>query len=124
MVATRFEKVSQEEFDRLQPWFDYALASFLMGENGSYAYFSFQGPHADDYMANSELGVALGYPIGGYYPSFGMYARHFQHGLVVVNAGDSEREMPLTRMYATPFGEQLTRLRLGPHSCEMLLISQ
>ena len=123
LVATRFDQVSDQFLDQLQPWFDYALASFLIGENSSYAYFSFQGPHASDYMAGTELNTPLGNPVGGYYPSYGMYARHFQHGLVVVNAGDSVREMPLARLYATTLGDKVTIIRLEPHSGKILLFS-
>jgi hypothetical protein len=122
LVATRFDKVSNQELGQLQPWFDYALASFLLGANGTRAYFSFQGLHADDYMAGSELTISLGYPIGGYYPSFGMYARHFQRGLVLVNAGEYPREMPFPRVYTTPFGEELTRVTLEPHTGKILLV--
>jgi Hypothetical glycosyl hydrolase family 15 len=124
LVATRFDQVTDEEVDQLQSWFDYALASFLIGENGSYAYFSFQGPHADDFMASAELSTGLGSPVGAYFPSFGVYARHFQHGLVGVNAGDTLREMPLTRTYVTPLGEQLTRVRLEPHTGVILLTGE
>jgi hypothetical protein len=122
LVATRFDQVAESEVDQLQSWFDYALASFLLGEKGSFTYFGFQGPRADDYMAGGELSAGLGYPVGGYYPNYGMYARHFQRGLVVVNAGDSAREMPLTRLYRNPLGEKLTSLRLGPHTGEILLV--
>jgi hypothetical protein len=122
LVATRFDQVSDSEVDLLQSWFDYALASFLMGENGSDTFFSFQGPRADDYMAGGALSATLGNPVGGYYPNYGMYARHFQRGLVVVNAGDSAREMPLTRLYTTPLGEKLTSVRLEPHTGEILLV--
>jgi Hypothetical glycosyl hydrolase family 15 len=123
LVATRFDQVSDEEADQLQSWFDYALASFLMGENGSHAYFSFQGARADDYMASEELGVALGLPVGRYFPTYGVYARHFQHGLVVVNPGNTARELPLARVYVTPAGETLTRLMLVPHTGQILLMA-
>lgn len=123
LVATRFDKVNDKDLSLLQPWFDYSLASFLIGENSSYSYFSFQGQSADDYMGRSELTLVLGFPVGGYFPGFGMYERHFQHGLVVVNPGDTAREMPLARTYSNATGEQLTRLRLEAHSGQILLIS-
>ncbi len=124
LVATRFDSVSDQDSSRLQPWLDYALASFLLGANGTHAYFSFQGPHADNYMASGELTTDLGYAVGGYYPIFGMYARHFQRGIVVVNAGEYAREWPLARSYVTPFGEVVTRVRLQPHTGKILLVAQ
>lgn len=124
LVATRFDKLSDKESNSLQPWFEYALTSFLLGANGTHAYFSFQGPRADDYMANSELTTPLGFSVGGYYPIYGMYARRFQRGVVVVNAGEYVREWPLPRAYVTPLGEELTRLRLEPHTGKILLVVQ
>lgn len=121
LVATRFGEVSEKDLNLMPQWFDYAFTSFMLGESGPYTYFSFQGPHADDYMASNKMSASLGNPVGGYYPSFGMYARHFQHGIVVVNAGNSEREMPLGQTYTTVTGDRVTRVTLEPYSGQILL---
>lgn len=123
LVATRFDQVPEKETNLLQRWLDYALSSFLIAEHGQYAYFSFQGPLADDYMSAGEFQTPLGLPVGDYYSIFGMYARHFQHGLVVVNAGDTAREMPLAQTYLRPSGEQVTNLILEAHTGEILHIA-
>jgi hypothetical protein len=124
LVATRFESVKEADRGDLQPWFIYALASFLLGANGNHTYFSFQGPRADDYMSRDEFGISLGAPLGGYYPSFGLYARRFAKGMVLVNAGLTAREMPLSRTYTTPLNQQLTRAILAPHTGIILLVVQ
>jgi hypothetical protein len=124
LVATRFAKVSNDTASQLAPWLDYALASYLLGADAAHTYFSFQGPHAADYLANDSLAPALGYAVSKYYQSYGLYARNFQKGLVLVNPGEYAREMPLGRTYTTTSGEQVTSAKLEPHAGLILLIAE
>lgn len=116
LVATRFDKVSNDALGRLPAWFDYALTSYLLSANGTRVYFSFQGAHADDLMTRTVTIAPLGYAIGAYYQAYGLYARPFQKGLVVVNPGVDVRELPLTRAYLSPNGQAITWVRLEPHT--------
>ncbi len=123
LVSTPF-KLSGGDPEQLRPWLDYALASFLLGANGTHAYFNFQGPLADGYMSSRELDTALGYPSAAYYQNAGLYVRQFQKGMVAVNPGDYARELPLARPYLTLEGEQITRLRLEPRTGTILTVVQ
>ncbi len=124
LVATRFDKVSDKETNALKQWFDYALASYLLGANGVHTYFSFQGPRADDYMASTPLSSSLGAPLGGYFQSYGLYARHFARGMVVVNPGNFTRELPLARSCTSDSNQVVTRVKLEPHTGMILLVAQ
>lgn len=121
LVASQFN-LKNVEATAMQQWFEYALASFLVGTRGTRAYFSFQGTRADDLMTSNSLRAELGYPLGTYYQSYGMYARRYAHGMVLVNPGIYPREMPLARTYTTSQGLDLTRALLQPHTGLILLV--
>lgn len=120
LVATPFGKPREDEDVNMQQWYDYSLASYLLGADGAYTYYSFQGPRADDFMWRSPA-VDLGYALGSYYQTYGMYVRRFQKGWALVNPGELVREMPLARLHVTPAGQLVTRARLEPHTGLLLL---
>ncbi len=124
LVSTPFAKSPVDDPALLRPWFRYALASFLLGANGTHVYFSFQGPLADGYMLETDLSSTLGYPSAPYYQNAGLYVRQFQKGLAAVNPGDSVRNMALPRPYQTSDGEQVTNLQLEPHTGAILTVVQ
>ena len=73
-------------------WNTYALAAYLLVDNGTTDYYSFSEPNLNAdrttvYYAN-EL-AALGAPTGGYSLSNGMYSRNFQNGTVTLNTNDN-----------------------------------
>ena len=73
-------------------WNTYALAAYLLVDNGTSDYYSFSTPdlHADRttiYYAN-EL-AALGAPTGAFSLSGGVYSRSFQNGSVTLNTNNN-----------------------------------
>lgn len=115
LTATRFP-AETENLYVLQPWFNYALASFLLGANGAHTFFGFQGGAAQQFMADPALVAALGKPVGAMFKQSLVYQRRFVGGLVLANPTDVEHVVALPRAYQTTTGSQLSQVRMTPHS--------
>ncbi len=73
-------------------WNTYALAAYLLVDNGTTDYYSYSEPNLNAdrttvYYANET--AALGSPIGGYTLSNGVYSRSFQNGTVTLNTNNN-----------------------------------
>lgn len=71
--------------------FLYAFCCFLVGRNGSNAYFSWINIYAQSQGYYPEMDFDFGNPIGGYYLVEGaLYGRDFVHAKVLVNLSETE----------------------------------
>ncbi len=73
-------------------WNTYALAAYLLVDNGTTDYYSYSEPNLNAdrttvYYANEH--AALGSPTGGYSLSNGVYSRSFQNGTVTLNTNNN-----------------------------------
>lgn len=121
LVATRLPKIPALNGAIGQQWFEYSLASFLLGANGARVYFSLQGDGVDVFMLNPLLMVKLGAPYGPYTVNQNVYQRQFAKGLVLVNPGSTRAGVNLGRPYVTGTGRQVTRADLPAHGGMILL---
>ncbi len=113
---------SGESRDQLRQWRRYAYASFLLGTNGdSFLNFEYSGPGKPDRPGRLDR-FNLGTPREKYTKRNGAYQRRFTRGLAIVNPGDTTVNVDLGRTYRLPSGARVTRLRMAPHSGELLRI--
>jgi hypothetical protein len=109
-----------------QAWRDFGQASFLIGNSGSawFEYTSSQSTLAwndTSPLDDVDLGAALDThsSVDGYLQD-GVYQRHFQRGIALVNPGTAAVTVPLDQSYRTPGGSLITQVTLAPHSGEVL----
>jgi len=102
-------------------WHEFALASFLLGSNGS-SYFSFSYDRGDDPTAGHPWDdVDLGDPIGPYAKADGVYQRAFTAGKVLVNPTRNTYVVALDRPYRTLEGTVVTSVTIGPDTGVVLV---
>ena len=109
---------SREEKDR---WHQYALASFLLGmEGSSFFHFSYS-PRADPLLWHPWWDPDIGKPIGSYQVVDGVYRRRFARGLVLVNPTDGPVEVSLSGSFRALDGRRVEgSLMIPPHGGEVL----
>jgi len=101
-------------------WHEFALASFLLGENAR-TFFSFSsGFNGDPTAADPMWGIQLGSPTGAYTQIDNAYMRSFQNGLVLVNPTLVATTVPLDHTYVTMRGTSVKMVTLEPHTAEIL----
>lgn len=104
-------------------WEAYSLATFLLAANG-HTFIAFTDGRSRDAVSGRDLPFRLrrniGMPTSGFQASGGVYRRHFGHGLVLVNPTLRSRAVRLHASFRTLGGRVVHRLRLGPHSGEVL----
>ena len=107
-----------EEKDR---WHQYALASFLLGmEGSSFFHFSYS-PRADPLLWHPWWDPDIGKPIGSYQVVDGVYRRRFARGLVLVNPTDGPVEVSLSGSFMALDGRRVEgSLMIPPHGGEVL----
>ena len=109
---------SRQEKDR---WHQYALASFLLGmEGSSFFHFSYS-PRADPLLWHPWWDPDIGKPIGSYQVVDGVYRRRFARGLVLVNPTDGPVEVSLAGSFRALDGRRVEgSLMIPPHGGEVL----
>ena len=105
---------AQKEHARL-----YALASFLLGNDGD-SYFYFTGGQTDPATLDDPLyHLEIGTPTGGYVVQNGAYVRTFTHGKVVVNPTSAVVSLDLGGSYRRPDGSFALGATLSPYSAQI-----
>jgi hypothetical protein len=103
-------------------WHRFALASFLLGNDGhSDFYFSYSAS-SDAAADNAMWHIALGRPLGTYAKVGGAYLRDFVAGKVVVNPTTASVSIPLGGAYVDLGGHLVTSITLAPHTGQILTI--
>lgn len=117
MAMTKVDKAGTAA--QLQQVHRYALASFLLGTNGTqYFYFS---PNGNDDGVNApdtpDDHVNPGTPLSGYtaLPN-GAYVRRFSAGFAAVNPGTTAVTVPLGGTYVDLDGNTVQQVTLAPHT--------
>lgn len=121
LTATRFSEEKVEDFQEMQFWLDYSLASFLLGVNNSRSFFSFQGKGVQEFLGAPVLLSKLGTPLGAMTKANAVYQRRFTNGLVIVNPTLEERGFVLSRNYLDVNGRPTTTVQLQPAAGAILL---
>jgi Hypothetical glycosyl hydrolase family 15 len=105
-----------------EQWHRFALASFLLGNDGhSDFYFSYSASN-DAASDNAMWHVALGQPLGAYANVGGVYLRDFAAGKVLVNPTAASVFIPLGGAYVDLDGNLVTSITLAPHTGQILTI--
>jgi hypothetical protein len=108
----------------------YCLAGFLLGANGSNAYFG----HGDFFDSAHPYGFggwypefvtaqAVGSPTNSYYTLQSVYARDFTNGKVLFNPTGNSYTVNLQGTYKTLTSIAVTSIVLPPHSGVILLLT-
>lgn len=97
----------------------YALASFLLGNDGD-SYFYFTANKTDPATLDDPLyHLQIGSPVGGYVVQNGAYVRTFTNGKVVVNPTSSVVSVDLGGSYRRPDGSFALGATLGPYAAQI-----
>lgn len=101
-------------------WYRFALASFLLGTNGS-AYFGFSAARDEPPTKPLEADVDLGTPLDRYRRAGAAFVRRFEDGIVIVNPTDAPVPVSIPGSFTTLDGTRVhDRLVAPPHSGEIL----
>ncbi len=120
LVSTVLPATTDEATGR--KWGEYALASFLLGKQGSYSYFSFQSGKVNELTlldADPRI-VRIGEAQGAYTVQDGVYKRAYSGGLVLVNPGTEEKKVSLQHPYRYNH-DLVTEITLPSHAGAVLL---
>lgn len=103
-------------------WKRYALATFLLGTNGT-SWFSFLGDKLlnTSVAASAEEGAPVGVPTGSYAKVGGVYQRTFTTGLVLVNPTPASVTVPLSRSYTNLDGATVSTSIIMPANTGQIL---
>ena len=109
---------TKHEKDR---WHEYALASFLLGmEGSSFFHFSYS-PRADPIRWDPRWDPDIGRSLESFEVIDGVYRRRFARGIVVVNPTDAPVVASLPGSFTTLDGVQVQgSMTIPPHSGEIL----
>jgi Hypothetical glycosyl hydrolase family 15 len=103
-----------------QAWRLYALASFLLGNNG-HSYFYFSADRGEPATVDSPLyHLPIGVPLRPMAQAGGLYQRAFSNGLVLVNPTADAVTVALGGPYLTPAGDLVRTLTLDAESGQIL----
>jgi hypothetical protein len=102
-------------------WHEYALASFLLGmEGSSFFHFSYS-PHADPLRWDPWWDPDIGRSVESYRSIDGVYRRGFSRGLVVVNPSDGPVDVSLSGSFTSLDGRRVEgSMTLQPHTGAIL----
>ena len=100
----------------------YCYAMYLLGINGSKAYWGFNDWKSGDGSKGyySIMDANIGSPTGPYYSSQSIYMRNFTAGKVLFNPTSSSRTVNLGGTYKTTNGSIVTSTTLGAYTGEIL----
>jgi hypothetical protein len=100
----------------------FALSCFLLGVNGSNAYFSWKNAWSEpSHGYYPEFDVSLGSPVDEYYLVDLIYVRDFEEGKVLVNPTQSAHTIYLDEDYETLDGEVVSSVTLAAKTGTILL---
>jgi len=117
---------SKEDIERVM---NYAIASYLLGKNGSSSYVRFSPPSYYDTGVPSYWGkdlklyhLQIGDPVSSYYYKGNLYQRDFTTGKVLVNPSDTNKSytINLGGNYQTPDGKTVNQITLLPKTGAIL----
>lgn len=124
LTATRLSTLPGDGSVSVDQWLKYALASFLLGANGSHSFFGFETPVSMQTLDTPMLQVQIGSPLGAVFKQNGVYQRRFTQGLALVNPDTAPHAFELSRTYLDLVGNPLTQLNMLPHTGVILLNAQ
>jgi hypothetical protein len=120
VVMTLTKVWVETDLSTLRAWYRFALASFLLGTNGS-AYFGFSAAREEAPTVPFRTPVRLGAPLDRYRQVGDAYVRRFEQGIVLVNPSDGAVEVPLSGSFVTLDGGSVEdRVLIEPHTGEIL----
>jgi hypothetical protein len=101
----------------------YCYASFLIGVNGSQAYWGFNDWGSSDGSKGyyALMNTNIGQAIGSYYLSQNVYMRNYTTGKVLFNPSGNTYNINLGQTYRLLNGSSLSSVTLASHSAEILL---
>jgi hypothetical protein len=119
LITTRLRDAPEE---LARQWLSYATASYLLGKNGAYTYFQFDGgdpAYSNDPILNAPIGA----PIEAYTKlSSGIYQRPFSKGLVLVNPTGEQKKTTIEGSYKSLQGNPVdTNITMSPRTGIILL---
>lgn len=101
-------------------WHEYALASFLLADDGTHHFTFSYGRHEDPTAGHPWWSIDLGDPTGGYVKADGVYQRDFAAGKVLVNPTTSPVTVHLGATYVGVDGQSLSSVTLAPYTGRIL----
>ena len=101
-------------------WHRFALASFLLGDDGRSYFFFTASRRRDPTRGHPSWNVDLGDPLSPYAAIGGVYQRVFEHGKVLVNPTNTKVPIDLGGLYVNVSGASIRRITLGPHGAAVL----
>lgn len=112
-----WSKASRAEKDS---WHRYALATFLLGSDGTSRFAFSSGRHSDTLASIPLNRVSLGAPLGRYAKVHGAYERSFANGKVIVNPAESSVRVKLDHPHVDLDGTTRLEFTLPPHDALIL----
>ena len=97
-------------------WFQYTLASFLMGAGGMSAFFFSDGSSESRTTPCSWCSMPLGLPTGAYSKVGGVYQRQFTTGKVLVNPTPATVTVSLGGTFHDAYGHAMTSAKMTPNT--------
>ena len=101
-------------------WHEYALASFLLADDGSHHFTFSYGRSEDPTAGHPWWSIDLGDPTDGYAKIDGVYQRDFTAGKVLVNPTTSTVTVDLGTTYGDLHGQSSSSVTLAPHTGRIL----
>jgi hypothetical protein len=101
----------------------FALSCFLLGVNGSNAYFSWKNAWSEPshgYYPEMDEAEDLGFPVDTYHFDQNVWTRDFENGKVLLNPSDYVYTVDLQQPYETLDGEVVTEITMEGYSGELL----
>jgi hypothetical protein len=103
-------------------WFQYTLASFLLGSQGLSSFFFSQAFNANRTTICYWCYLPIGSPLGSYAKVGGVYQRHYSTGWVLVNPTPVTVTVPLGGgPWYTATGQQMTSAKMTPNTGLILM---
>lgn len=124
LTSTRLGVDTGDGTVRAEQWLAYALASFLLGNNGTRSYFGMESALTPQSMDSSLFELEIGSPLGNPFKQAGVYQRRFTEGLVLVNPTNEARAVTLSRNYVDGFGTRYNSFEMQPHTGMILLTTE
>ncbi len=97
-------------------WFQYSLASFLLGSGGRSSFFFSPGFNVSRTTPCYWCYLPIGSPQGGYAKVGGVYQRQFSTGKVLVNPTPATVTVQLGGTYKDAYGHSMTSARMSPNT--------
>ena len=124
LTSTRLGEDAGDGSVSTDQWLAYALASFLLGNNGTRSYFGMESALTPQSLDSSLFELEIGTPLGNPFKQSGIYQRRFTEGLVLVNPTKDARAVTLSRNYVDGFGTRYNSVEIQPHTGMILLTTE